>query len=102
MQQVPRNPNIRNIAIIAHVDHGKTTLVDHLLRQVGTFRENQSLPRALWTPMIWSAKRHYHHGENAAIHWNGMKINILDTPVSDFGGEVERDPFDGERRYSCW
>lgn len=92
MQQVPRNPNIRNIAIIAHVDHGKTTLVDHLLRQSGTFRENQVVAtRLMDSNDLEREKGITIMAKNAAIHWNGMKINILDTPGhSDFGGEVER------------
>ncbi len=92
MQQVPRNPNIRNIAIIAHVDHGKTTLVDHLLRQAGTFRENQVVAtRLMDSNDLEREKGITIMAKNAAIHWNGMKINILDTPGhSDFGGEVER------------
>ncbi|MCU0425033.1 MAG: translational GTPase TypA [Candidatus Kapabacteria bacterium] len=87
-----RNNSIRNIAIIAHVDHGKTTLVDHLLRQSGTFRENQVVAtRVMDSNDLEREKGITIMAKNAAITWNGTKINILDTPGhSDFGGEVER------------
>ncbi|MCS6808070.1 MAG: translational GTPase TypA [Bacteroidota bacterium] len=89
---VHRNKYIRNIAIIAHVDHGKTTLVDHLLRQSGAFRENQILgTRIMDSNDLEREKGITIMAKNAAVVWNGVKINIVDTPGhSDFGGEVER------------
>jgi GTP-binding protein len=84
--------DIRNIAIIAHVDHGKTTLVDHMLRQTGTFRKNQQLV----TRVMDSNELERERGitilaKNTAVHYRGVKINIVDTPGhSDFSGEVER------------
>jgi GTP-binding protein len=87
-----RREDIRNIAIIAHVDHGKTTLVDHMLRQTGIFRQNQQLV----TRVMDSNELERERGitilaKNTAIHYNGIKINIVDTPGhSDFSGEVER------------
>src|SRR5699024_1540809 len=84
--------DIRNIAIIAHVDHGKTTLVDQMLKQSGTFRENEEVAdRVMDTGDLEREKGITISSKNTAIKWNGTKINIVDTPGhADFGGEVER------------
>ena len=83
---------IRNIAIIAHVDHGKTTLVDEMLRQSGTFRENQEVAERVMDSNVLERERGITiMAKNTAVNWNGTKINIVDTPGhADFGGEVER------------
>jgi GTP-binding protein len=83
---------IRNIAIIAHVDHGKTTLVDHMLRQAGTFRENQQVAERVMDSNPLEKERGITIlAKNLSVQWQGTKINIVDTPGhSDFGGEVER------------
>jgi GTP-binding protein len=84
--------DIRNIAIIAHVDHGKTTLVDHMLRQTGTFRSNQQLiTRVMDSNDLERERGITILAKNTSVHYNGIKINIVDTPGhADFGGEVER------------
>jgi GTP-binding protein len=84
--------DIRNIAIIAHVDHGKTTLVDAMLRQSGTFRDNEHLVERVMDSMDLERERGITiMAKNTSVHFAGVKINILDTPGhADFGGEVER------------
>src|SRR5690625_6275405 len=84
--------DIRNIAIIAHVDHGKTTLVDQMLRQSGTFRENQKVEDTAIDPDDQESENEITiTSKNTAVLWQGTKINIVDTPGhADFGGEVER------------
>jgi len=86
------NPGIRNIAIIAHVDHGKTTLVDAMFRQSGFFRAGQEETERLMDSMDLERERGITiTAKNCSVLWNGIKINILDTPGhADFGGEVER------------
>ena len=83
---------IRNIAIIAHVDHGKTTLVDQMFRQSGVFRENQTVDERVMDSMDLERERGITiAAKNCSVVWKGVKINILDTPGhADFGGEVER------------
>ena len=84
--------NIRNIAIIAHVDHGKTTLVDQLLRSSGTFRENEEVnERAMDSNDIERERGITILAKTTSIIYKDTKINILDSPGhADFGGEVER------------
>ncbi len=99
-----RRNDIRNVAIIAHVDHGKTTLVDRLLRQSGQFRESAAARRLhprLQRP--GARARHHHPGqEHRPAATSGVKINLIDTPGhADFGGEVERVAADGRRRRRC-
>jgi GTP-binding protein len=87
-----KREDIRNIAIIAHVDHGKTTLVDGMLKQSGTFRENEQTTERMMDSNDLERERGITIlSKNTSIHYNGIKINIVDTPGhADFGGEVER------------
>jgi len=86
------NPKLRNIAIVAHVDHGKTTLVDHMLRQAGTFRDNEVVAERVMDSSDLEKERGITIlAKNTSVVWKGTKINIVDTPGhADFGGEVER------------
>ena len=83
---------IRNIAIIAHVDHGKTTMVDQLLRQSGTFAEHEKVVDTVMDSNAIERERGITIlAKNCAVSWQGTHINIVDTPGhADFGGEVER------------
>ena len=87
-----KRENIRNIAIIAHVDHGKTTLVDAMLAQSGTFRENEQVDERVMDSNDLEKERGITIlAKNTAVAYNGTRINIMDTPGhADFGGEVER------------
>ena len=84
--------DLRNIAIIAHVDHGKTTLVDEMLKQSGAFRENQSVAERVMDSNDLERERGITIlAKNTSIMYNGVKINIIVTPGhADFSGEVER------------
>jgi GTP-binding protein len=91
-KQTVTNPLLRNIAIIAHVDHGKTTLVDAMFRQSGIFREGQQVDERLMDSMDLERERGITiAAKNCSVLWKEVKINIIDTPGhADFGGEVER------------
>src|SRR3984893_3293731 len=86
------NEALRNIAIVAHVDHGKTTLVDHMLRQAGTFRDNEVVvDRVMDSNPLERERGITILAKNTSVRWRGTKINIVDTPGhADFGGEGER------------
>ena len=90
--QAPRRADVRNIAIIAHVDHGKTTLVDAMLRQTGVFRANEALTDRVMDSFALERERGITIlAKNTTVTWEGVHINLVDTPGhADFGGEVER------------
>ena len=92
MTDLPDIAQLRNIAIIAHVDHGKTTLVDQLLQQSGTLGERAAVPeRAMDSNDLERERGITILAKNTAIRWQDFRINIVDTPGhADFGGEVER------------
>ncbi len=92
MPLTARNENLRNIAIIAHVDHGKTTLVDAMFRQSGIFRDNQAVDDRVMDTMDLERERGITiAAKNCSVSWKQVRINIIDTPGhADFGGEVER------------
>ena len=89
---VQKRTDLRNIAMIAHVEHGKTTLVDAMLRQGGVFSDHgEAVERVMDNTDLEKEKGITILANNAAMHWGDTKINIVDTPGhADFGGEVER------------
>ena len=98
-----QNETLRNIAIIAHVDHGKTTLVDEMLKQGGIYRENQAtVERVMDSNDLERERGITILAKNTAVHYKDTKINIVDTPGhADFGGEVER-ILKWSTASSCW
>ncbi|MGH8991727.1 MAG: GTP-binding protein, partial [Acidimicrobiia bacterium] len=89
---MPARHDLRNVAIIAHVDHGKTTLVDAMLRQSGVFRAHQQVIERVMDSMDLEREKGITIlAKNTAVHYGEVKLNIVDTPGhADFGGEVER------------
>src|SRR2546423_203868 len=89
---MPARHDLRNVAIVAHVDHGKTTLVDAMLWQSGVFRAGQDVAeRVLDSTDLEREKGITILAKNTSVRWGGLKLNIVDTPGhADFGGEVER------------
>ncbi len=91
MPEKNNNPQLRNVAIIAHVDHGKTTLVDAMFRQSGVFREGQEIHRVMDNMDLERERGITIAAKNCSVLWKDVKVNIIDTPGhADFGGEVER------------